>query len=113
VTSLSFPRNRQDLRDLGWGTSTIFPGAITPRLEAIIAATTPYWEAVEVRTRRSHYAKTTAEWLRRLRRHEQLIRRQWGDERFNEYERYLSGCVMVFDKGYQSLAQLLLKRIDS
>jgi cyclopropane-fatty-acyl-phospholipid synthase len=113
VTSLRFPRNRRDLRDLGWGTSTIFPGAITPRLEAIIAAMTPYWEAMEVKTRRSHYAKTTAEWLRRLRKHEQLIRDRWGDERFNEYERYLSGCVMVFDKGYQSLAQLLLKRIDS
>ena len=112
VISLRFPRNRKDVRDLGWGTSTIFPGAITPRLEAIVAAVTPYWEVMEVRTRREHYARTAAEWLRRLRGSESLIRDRWGDDRFEEYERYLSGCVMVFEKGYQSLAQLLLRRID-
>ena len=77
-----------------------------------MAAVTPYWEIMEVRTRREHYARTAAEWLRRLRKSESLIRDRWGYERFEEYERYLSGCVMVFEKGYQSLAQLLLRRID-
>ncbi|MGB9181667.1 MAG: cyclopropane-fatty-acyl-phospholipid synthase family protein [Pyrinomonadaceae bacterium] len=112
VISLRIPRNQRDLHRLGWGTSTIFPGAITPRLEAIAASVNPYWEVMEVKTRREHYARTTAEWLRRLKANEEIIRARWGDELFEEYERYLSGCVMVFDKGYQSLAQLLLRRID-
>jgi len=67
---------------------------------------------MEVKTRREHYAKTTAEWLRRLKSHESIIRQRWGDERFEEYQRYLSACVMSFEKGYQSLVQIALRRID-
>jgi cyclopropane-fatty-acyl-phospholipid synthase len=112
VISLRIPRDRGHLRHLGWGTSTIFPGAITPRLEAVVASVNPYWEVMEVKTRREHYARTTAEWLRRLKENESVIRGRWGDALFAEYEQYLGGCVMVFDKGYQSLVQILLRRTD-
>lgn len=106
------PRNRDDLREIASATYTIFPGAITPRLEAIIASVNPYWEVMEVATRREHYARTSAEWLRRLRSHEAAIRERFGGERFEEYDRYLSACVMAFTKGYQSLVQMRLRRID-
>ena len=106
------PRNRQELRDIAWGTYTIFPGAITPRPEAILQAVNPYWEVMELYTRREHYAKTTAEWARRLENNESFIRGHWGDQVFDDYKRYLRGCVMAFEKGYQSLAQLVLRRID-
>lgn len=112
VISFRVPRNRHDVREISWVTSTIFPGAITPRLEAIVASVNPYWEVMEVKTRREHYAKTTAEWLRRLRSNEALIRQRWGDAKFEEYERYLSGCVWAFEKGYQSLVQIALRRVD-
>ncbi|HEX7177078.1 MAG TPA: cyclopropane-fatty-acyl-phospholipid synthase family protein [Pyrinomonadaceae bacterium] len=112
VISLRIPRDRRDLHRLGWGTSTIFPGAITPRLEAIMASVNPYWEVMEVKTRREHYARTSAEWLRRLKGNEAAIRARWGDELFADYVKYLGGCVMVFDKGYQSLVQILLRRTD-
>jgi cyclopropane-fatty-acyl-phospholipid synthase len=112
VIGALLPRKREDLRDLGWGTSTIFPGAITPRPEAILSALNPYWEVMELWTRREHYAKTAAAWLSRLQQNEQLIRERWGDKTFEDYARYLSGCVKVFEKGYQSLAQLVLRRID-
>src|ERR1041384_7366883 len=46
------PRDRQDVKDVGWVTYEIFPGGITPRLEVIIAAVNPYWEVMEVKTRR-------------------------------------------------------------
>ncbi|MEP6801522.1 MAG: cyclopropane-fatty-acyl-phospholipid synthase family protein [Acidobacteriota bacterium] len=105
------PRNATDLREIAHATYTIFPGAITPRLEAVIASTNPYWEVLEVKTRREHYEKTAAEWLRRLRSHEPEIRARWGD-RYEEYERYLAACVMAFAKGYQSLVQMLLRRVD-
>ncbi|MDZ8226279.1 MULTISPECIES: class I SAM-dependent methyltransferase [unclassified Nostoc] len=112
VIGFRVPRERYDIREISWLTSNIFPGAITPRLEAIVASVNPYWEVMEVKTRREHYAKTTAEWLRRLKNHEVLIRQRWGDEKFTEYERYLSVCVMAFEKSYQSLAQIVLRRID-
>ncbi|HVF56840.1 MAG TPA: class I SAM-dependent methyltransferase [Pyrinomonadaceae bacterium] len=112
VIGMRIPRNARDLKELGHGTYTIFPGAISPRLEAVMAAVNPYWEVLELKTRREHYFKTSTEWLRRLESNESLIRERWGDELFEEYRRYLKGCVMVFEKGYQSLMQVLLRRID-
>jgi cyclopropane-fatty-acyl-phospholipid synthase len=112
VIALKVPRISQDVKEIARVTSTIFPGAITPRLEAIIASVNPYWEVLEVKTRREHYAKTTTEWLKRLRNNEGIIRQRYGNERFEEYERYLSACIMAFEKGYLSLVQIALRRID-
>jgi cyclopropane-fatty-acyl-phospholipid synthase len=106
------PRDRNDVRDLGWVTYEIFPGGIVPRLEEIIAAVNPYWEVVEVKTRRLDYLKTTWHWRDRLRKNEAKIRATWGDKVYDDYERYLSTCVTGFEKHYQSLAQYSLKRID-
>jgi len=72
----------------------------------------PYWEVVEVKTRRLHYARTTELWLERLRRNEARIRDRWGDGVFDTYERYLGACVKMFAGGYQSLAQLILQRVE-
>jgi cyclopropane-fatty-acyl-phospholipid synthase len=106
------PRDRQDVRDVGWVTYEIFPGGITPRLEEIVAAVNPYWEVVEIKTRRLDYMKTTWHWRDRLRKNEARIRSQFGDKVFDDYDRYLSTCVRGFEKHYQSLAQYSLKRID-
>lgn len=112
VIGALLPRKREEIHDLGWGTNTIFPGAVTPRPEVILAAVNPYWEVMELWTRREHYAKTSAAWLKGLQKNESVIREKWGDKTYEEYERYLNGCVGVFEKGYQSLAQLVLRRID-
>lgn len=106
------PRNREHLRDIGWVTQEIFPGGLSLRLEDIVMAVNPYWEIMEVKTRREHYEKTCAEWLRRLRSHEALIRDKWGDKVFEDYDRYLHTCVVGFQNHYQSLAQYALRRID-
>lgn len=106
------PRNRQDLKDLGWVTYQIFPGGLSLRLEDVIQAVSPYWEVMEVKTRRVHYEKTCAEWLRRLRVHEDRIRSEWGDHVFEDYDRYLRTCVRAFQENYQSLAQYALRRLD-
>ena len=106
------PRDRQDVRDIGWVTYEIFPGGITPRLEEIIAAVNPYWEVLEVKTRRLDYRNTTWHWRDRLRKNEARIRSEFGDKVFEDYDRYLSTCVRGFEKHYQSLAQYSLKRID-
>ena len=107
------PRDRQDAVDVGWVTREIFPGGITPRMEDIVAAVNPYWEIVQVRTRREDYRRTTAIWQQRLRAHEQTIRARWGDRVFEDYDRYLGTCVRAFERHYQSLAQWSLRRIDA
>jgi cyclopropane-fatty-acyl-phospholipid synthase len=106
------PRNRKDLQDVGHATYKIFPGGITPRLEDIIQAVNPYWEVKEIKTRRVDYQKTCEHWRSRMRRQEGLIRQKWGNEVYEDYDRYLSTCIRAFDLHYQSLAQYSLKRID-
>lgn len=111
VIGAKVPRGKA-LRELAWGTYTIFPGAISPRLEAILTSVSPYWEVMEVFTRREHYARTAGDWLARLNANRDTIIAQWGERTYEDYRRYLETCVMVFSQGYQSLAQLALRRID-
>ena len=106
------PRNKKDIEDIGWVTYEIFPGGLSLRLEDIVRAVNPYWEIMQVRTRRQHYEKTCAAWLANLRSHEVTIRERWGDRVFEDYDRYLATCVRGFQMHYQSLAQYELRRID-
>ncbi|MGE0792133.1 MAG: cyclopropane-fatty-acyl-phospholipid synthase family protein [Sandaracinaceae bacterium] len=104
------PRTRKDLEDLRFTADVIFPGGLNPRLEELIVAIRPYWECVEMRTQRESYGKTTGEWLRRMRMHEKTIRERWGDQLFDDYERYLDTCVRAFDAHWSSDVQMKLRR---
>ncbi|MCA9534788.1 MAG: class I SAM-dependent methyltransferase [Myxococcales bacterium] len=105
------PRNRKDLADLAFTADVIFPGGLNPRLEELVAAVNPYWEVEELRTQRVSYGKTTAEWLRRMQQHEALIREKWGNELYDDYDRYLSTCVRAFENHYSSDVQMKLRKI--
>jgi cyclopropane-fatty-acyl-phospholipid synthase len=106
------PDTRKDLEDYYFCTKEIFPGGLNPRLDELIQAVNPYWEVLTLHTRREDYRRTTAEWLRRLRLNEALIRQKWGDKVFDDYDRYLSTCVRAFSIHYSSLVQMELRRID-
>ena len=106
------PRRAADIRDIGWVTYEIFPGGITPRMEDIVMAVSPYWEILEVRTRREDYRQTCEHWRSRLRGHEQQIRERWGARLYVDYDRYLTTCIRAFEMHYQSMAQWSLRRID-
>ncbi len=103
------PRTRKDLEDLAFTADVIFPGGLNPRLEELIMAIRPYWECVEMRTQRISYGKTTAEWLRRMQLHEKEIRQKWGDQVYDDYDRYLSTCVRAFDNHWSSDVQMKLR----
>jgi cyclopropane-fatty-acyl-phospholipid synthase len=106
------PRDKKDLADVYFVTHEIFPGGLNPRIEEVVQAVNPYWEIIEMHSRREDYRRTTFEWRRRMRLHEAQIRQQWGDKVFDDYDRYLSTCVTAFEKHYSSLAQYSLRRID-
>jgi cyclopropane-fatty-acyl-phospholipid synthase len=106
------PRTKKDLADLKFTADVIFPGGLNPRLEELIQAVNPSWEILELKTRRTHYGRTTGEWLRRLRLHEKEIRSTWGDQVFADYDRYLSTCVRAFDAHWSSDVQMKLRKID-
>jgi cyclopropane-fatty-acyl-phospholipid synthase len=105
------PRRRQDLEDLQFTADVIFPGGLNPRLEELIMAAQPAWEVLDVRTQRTSYQRTTAEWLRRMKTHEAHIRQTWGDKLFDDYDRYLSTCVRAFDNHWSSDVQMKLRKV--
>jgi cyclopropane-fatty-acyl-phospholipid synthase len=105
------PRRRKDLEDLAFTADVIFPGGLNPRIEELVVAVSPKWEIERTVMRRRSYGKTTAEWLRRMRVHEDTIRSQWGDQLFDDYDRYLSTCVRGFDKHWCGDVQMKLRRI--
>ncbi len=106
------PRTRKDLADLKFTADVIFPGGLNPRIEELVVAVSPYWEIMEMRMQRECYGKTTAEWLRRMKLHEGTIREKWGDQVFDDYDRYLSTCVRAFENHWSGDVQFKLRRID-
>ena len=106
------PRTRNDIADLKFTADVIFPGGLNARLEELVMAVNPSWEILELHTRRVDYGKTTGEWLRRMRSHEKTIKDKWGEQLFNDYDRYLSTCVRAFANHWSRDVQMKLKRID-
>ena len=107
------PRTKKDLEDLKFTADVIFPGGLNPRLEELIVAVNPYWEVVEMRTQRESYGKTTGEWLRRLQMHEKTIRQKWGNDVYDDYDRYLSTCVRAFENHWSSDVQMKLRHVQA
>ena len=105
------PRRKKDLEDLAFTADVIFPGGLNPRIEELVCAINPKWELEELIMRRTSYRKTTAEWLRRFQQHEDLIREKWGNQVYDDYDRYLSTCVRAFDNHWSGDVQMKLRRI--
>lgn len=103
------PRNIQDLKDLAFTADVIFPGGLNPRIEELVEASQRYFEIEELRTQRTSYGRTTAEWLRRLRLNEATIRATWGDNVYDDYDRYLRTCVKAFESYWSSDVQFKLR----
>ncbi len=105
------PRKRKDLEDLAFTADIIFPGGLNPRIEELVVAINPHWELDELIMRRTSYRKTTAEWYRRFQGHEAHIRATWGDQVYDDYDRYLSTCVIAMDNHWSGDVQMKLRRI--
>ncbi|MCB9665722.1 MAG: class I SAM-dependent methyltransferase [Alphaproteobacteria bacterium] len=110
ILSDRVPRRRKDVEDLAFTADVIFPGGRNPRLEELVMAVRPSWEILELRMQREDYGKTTGEWLRRMRLHEDRIRSTWGDALYEDYERYLDTCVRGFDAQWCGDVQMKLRR---
>ncbi len=109
ILSDRVPRGRKDLEDLAFTADIIFPGGRNPRLEELIMAIRPYFEVEELRTQRTSYRRTTNEWWEGLKANEALIRSTWGDQVYEDYDRYLGTCVKAFDHYWSSDVQLKLR----
>ena len=111
ILSDRVPRIRKDIEDLAFTADIIFPGGRNPRLEELIQAVRPKWEVLELRTQRTDYGRTVAEWLRRMREHEAYIRETWGNALFDDYERYLDTCVRGFSDKHKWCSDVQMKLV--
>ncbi|MCA9621916.1 MAG: class I SAM-dependent methyltransferase, partial [Myxococcales bacterium] len=105
------PRDRKSLEDLAFTADVIFPGGLNPRIEELVVAINPHWEIEQLIMRRKDYRKTTAEWHRRLQSHEARVRAEWGDQVYEDYDRYLATTVRAFDNHWSGDVQMKLRRI--
>ncbi|MCB9693955.1 MAG: class I SAM-dependent methyltransferase [Alphaproteobacteria bacterium] len=105
------PRGRKDLEDLAFTADVIFPGGLNPRIEELVVAINPHWEIEQLIMRRKDYRNTTNEWWNRLKANEGLIRSKWGDQVYEDYDRYLGTCVRAFDAHWSGDVQMKLRRI--
>ncbi len=112
ITRCQVPRKKADLDDLRHSTYTIFPGAVTPRVEDLVVASIPYYEVMEMHSMRFHYKRTCELWLKGVHDHKAEILKKWGQTLFDDYDRYLSTCMRAFEKNWQSLHQFSLRRLD-
>lgn len=113
ITRAGVPRKREDLADMRHATYVMFPNALTPRVEDLVTAAQPYYEVVQMHSRRYHYKMTCWHWRDRLRRNESRIRQKWGARLFDDYDRYLSTCINAFENNWQSLHQFSLRRLTN
>ena len=94
-----------------WLRKYIFPGAYSPALSEVFAATERQhlWVS-DVDVLRVHYADTLVEWNRRFQQHRQEIVELY-DERFcRMWEFYLISAETMFRSGAQMVFQMLLSR---
>ncbi len=94
-----------------WLRKYIFPGAYSPALSEVFAATERQhlWVS-DVDILRVHYADTLLEWNRRFQQHRQQIAELY-DERFcRMWEFYLISAETMFRSGAQMVFQMLLSR---
>jgi len=110
ITTNVLPRTRADLAEIRHANTVIFPGGLCPRVEDLIVAVNPYYEVVEMYSRRHHYKRTAECWLSRLQANRETVERRWGSGLYADYDRYLMFCVRAFAQNFQSLHQFSLRR---
>jgi cyclopropane-fatty-acyl-phospholipid synthase len=111
ITTNVLPRKKADLEDMRFANEVVFPGGLCPRVEDLIVAVNPYYEVIEMYSRRDHYRQTSTHWLKRLQSNRGTILNRWGRQLYDDYERYLYFCVRAFENNYQSLHQFSLRRL--
>lgn len=105
------PLDQEALEDLFFIMTEVFPSSDPPRLSELCHAAEKLFEVRSVVNHRLDYAKTCAEWLRRLQscRHDAI--RIAGDHTTNRYERYLKAAVRQFEQDHTALYRILFRKV--
>lgn len=102
-----------DSREVGLGAGEfveqyVFPHGELPHLSLVLRELSAAGlEAMDVETLRLHYARTLAEWSRRLEANLEAARRHAGEKRTRIWRLYLAGCARAFAQNWVTIHQVL------
>ncbi|WP_019925140.1 cyclopropane-fatty-acyl-phospholipid synthase family protein [Nocardia sp. BMG111209] len=105
------PLDAAALAEVQFLANEIFPESEPPRLAELAHAAEKLFEIRSVVNHREHYARTCAEWLRRLRERHAEAERISGARVTEAYEQYLAASVRQFDREHLVLYRILLRRM--
>ncbi len=89
----------------------VFPvGSLSHLSDAIAAAESAGFEVLDVENLRPHYARTCAEWVRRLERNRSACLKLVSESVWRTWTVYLAGSAFNFQRGALELQQVLLAR---
>jgi cyclopropane-fatty-acyl-phospholipid synthase len=87
----------------------VFPGGELPHLSRVVYEIAGAGlEILDIEDLRPHYPRTLLHWLRRLEESREAAIAAAGTERYRIWRLYMPGMAYAFDRGWLSVAQLLL-----
>jgi cyclopropane-fatty-acyl-phospholipid synthase len=102
-----------DNREVGLGAGEfvekyVFPHGEIPHLSLVLKEMSDArLEVMDAETLRLHYAKTLAEWSRRLEANLAAARAHAGEKRTRIWRLYLAGCAHAFERNWVTIHQVL------
>lgn len=102
-----------DSREVGLGAGEfveqyVFPHGELPHLSLVLRdLSAAGLEVMDAETLRLHYARTLAEWSRRLEANLDAARRHAGEKRTRVWRLYLAGCAHAFEQNWVTIHQVL------
>jgi len=96
----------------GFFATEIFPESDLPRVAEVARATETLFEIVRLRNDREQYARTCAEWRKRLRAHRAEAVAAGGEALVARTDKFLQLLQIGFHTGTMGLTRFSLRRID-
>ncbi len=92
----------------------VFPHGEIPHLSLVVKEMgAAGLEVMDVETLRLHYARTLAQWSRRLEAKLDAARARAGDKRLRIWRVYLAGCALAFERNWVTIQQVLAIKADN
>ncbi|GFH36374.1 SAM-dependent methyltransferase [Streptomyces pacificus] len=102
--------DKATVRELMFIINTIFPESEIPALSEIVESSEKLFDVVSLRNDPDHYARTCAEWLRRLTANRESAVRLAGEQNVLNYEKYLGASVRHFENRHLGLSRIILEK---
>ncbi|WP_228974891.1 cyclopropane-fatty-acyl-phospholipid synthase family protein [Streptomyces sp. DH12] len=102
--------DKATVRELMFIIDTIFPESEIPALSEVVESSEKLFDVVSLRNDPDHYARTCAEWLRRLRENRAAAVRVAGERNVANYEKYLGASVRHFENRHLGLSRIILEK---